>query len=219
MRGRHARPSKAARTAVALTPAAAMAAAMISQQLPNHPPVQASTEQPLDRAELDASVTPAHAAPRTYAVRSGDTLWSIAVKFYGSGFQWEKIWHANPQITDPNEISPGERLVIPGGTAPSAGTEAISSSRDVSRSLPGVPATAAYYIRQAATALHLPVAVVAAQNYVESSYGQNMGPSSAGAMGPWQFMPGTWAGSSDKASRNRRRASRKCRPTACRYRR
>ena len=26
----------------------------------------------------------------------------------------------------------------------------------------------------------------------EQFYGTNLGPSSAGAMGPWQFMPGTW---------------------------
>ena len=35
--------------------------------------------------------------------------------------------------------------------------------------------------------------VMAAIGQVESNHGQNMGPSSAGAMGPMQFMPATWA--------------------------
>ena len=67
-----------------------------------------------------------------------------------------------------------------------------AASSSSASSLPGVPAIAATYIRQAAKGTGLPVAVVAAQNYTESSYGTNMGPSTAGAMGPWQFEPGTW---------------------------
>lgn len=35
--------------------------------------------------------------------------------------------------------------------------------------------------------------VLAAVGKVESDHGQNMGPSSAGALGPMQFMPSTWA--------------------------
>jgi hypothetical protein len=102
---------------------------------------------------------------------------------------WPRIWHANMWISDPNEIYPGQQLVIP-GKLPAAGTDAVSAS--AYSPLPGVPPVAARYIQQAAKALGLPVRIVAAQNYVESSYGANMGPSSAGAMGPWQFEPYTW---------------------------
>lgn len=60
--------------------------------------------------------------------------------------------------------------------------------------LPTIPSDIAQYINEAATGTGLPVSVVAAQNYTESAYGTNNGPSSAGAMGPWQFEPSTWSG-------------------------
>jgi Transglycosylase SLT domain len=65
--------------------------------------------------------------------------------------------------------------------------------------LPPIPARIAQYIKEAATGTHLPESVVAAQNYTESGYGQNMGPSSAGALGPWQFLPSTYAGTGEPA--------------------
>jgi hypothetical protein len=58
--------------------------------------------------------------------------------------------------------------------------------------LPAIPSDVIQYIEDAAKGTGLPESVVAAQNYVESGYGSNMGPSSAGAMGPWQFEPYTW---------------------------
>jgi RHS repeat-associated protein len=50
-----------------------------------------------------------------YMVTSGDTLWSIAARFYGSGLQWQRIYQANMGVigVNPNLIFSGERLVIP----------------------------------------------------------------------------------------------------------
>jgi len=45
----------------------------------------------------------------------------------------------------------------------------------------------------AAQAYGVPWSVLAAINKIESGFGQNMGPSSAGAIGWMQFMPDTWA--------------------------
>jgi murein DD-endopeptidase MepM/ murein hydrolase activator NlpD len=45
----------------------------------------------------------------------------------------------------------------------------------------------------AGSAYGVPWSVLAAINKVESNFGQNMGPSSAGAIGWMQFMPDTWA--------------------------
>ena len=61
-------------------------------------------------------------------------------------------------------------------------------------SLPGRPPAIAKFIQQAAQGTKLPESVVAAQNYAESGYGSNLGPSSAGAEGPWQFEPSTYTG-------------------------
>jgi murein DD-endopeptidase MepM/ murein hydrolase activator NlpD len=46
--------------------------------------------------------------------------------------------------------------------------------------------------RRAGAAYGVPWQVLAAINKVESNYGRNMGPSSAGAIGWMQFMPSTW---------------------------
>lgn len=150
--------------------------------VPQSPPAQV--------VHVDSRTTATHA----YTVEPGDTLWSIAQRYYGTGFGWTRIFYANQaQIRDANMIYAGQELIIPGGKVPAASTDAVSASPAVHQGhLAGVPSTAAYYIKQAASALGLPVAVVEAQNYVESSYGQNMGPSGAGAMGPWQFEPYTW---------------------------
>jgi spore coat assembly protein SafA len=49
----------------------------------------------------------------TYVVQSGDTLFSIAQKFNTT---LNAIIFANPQITDPNMIFPGQTIAIPTGT-------------------------------------------------------------------------------------------------------
>jgi uncharacterized YkwD family protein/spore coat assembly protein SafA len=52
----------------------------------------------------------AAASPVTYKVVSGDTMWKIAVK-YNVGVS--EIIAANPQVTNPNLIYPGQTLNIP----------------------------------------------------------------------------------------------------------
>jgi len=53
-------------------------------------------------------------AQKVYTVKSRDTLWSIAGKFYNHPEEWKKIADANPKIKDPHWIYPGEELTIPG---------------------------------------------------------------------------------------------------------
>lgn len=50
----------------------------------------------------------------TYEVQKGDTLQSIAQKFYDDSAQWRRIWDANDGIIDePDDIYPGQELKIP----------------------------------------------------------------------------------------------------------
>ncbi len=59
-------------------------------------------------------------ADATYVVKKGDTLWDIAFSFWGDNFLWPDLWHANPQIANPDLIFPGDVLNIPGRNASSA---------------------------------------------------------------------------------------------------
>ena len=50
----------------------------------------------------------------TYTVQSGDTLWAIAEKMYGSGNKYMKIFEANSDtLKNPDKIYPGQELIIP----------------------------------------------------------------------------------------------------------
>jgi nucleoid-associated protein YgaU len=90
---------------------------------PTEDPVQATTA-PTDTAvkELppptptprEEYADPGPAAGRTHLVEAGDTLYSLAEKYYGSQKQWRKIFVANRnRLTDPNHLAVGMKLIIP----------------------------------------------------------------------------------------------------------
>ncbi|MBN2223978.1 MAG: LysM peptidoglycan-binding domain-containing protein [Deltaproteobacteria bacterium] len=49
---------------------------------------------------------------RVYIIKEGDTLWNISGEVYQDPNKWPVLWELNPQITDPNAISPGEKLIL-----------------------------------------------------------------------------------------------------------
>lgn len=53
--------------------------------------------------------------PKTYVVKSGDSLWAIAKRNLGSGSRWEDIYELNKGVIGPsaNKIYPGQELVMP----------------------------------------------------------------------------------------------------------
>lgn len=51
---------------------------------------------------------------RYHTVEPGDSLWSLAKKYYGKGSDWNKIYNANKdQVKNPDLILDGWKLVIP----------------------------------------------------------------------------------------------------------
>ena len=203
MHGERSRPSQAGKLAgqaARITPALAVAGAMLG--MPSHVKPPAASTTPVERVELDSSVKPASPA-EVYVVHAGDSLWSIAQQFYGNPLMWSHIYYANQsQIHDPNLIYQGQKLTIPpvGTTsagASSSGADTSSSGADTSsasatRAQASSPSSTTGYIQQAAQGTGLSESVVAAQVQVESNYDPGA-ISPAGAEGPYQFMPSTWA--------------------------
>ena len=78
--------------------------------------------------EMNADITVSAGAPRTmgagagsagheqtYTVKAGDSLSKISKAVYGNANEYMKIFEANRDILkDPNKISPGQNLRIPG---------------------------------------------------------------------------------------------------------
>ena len=88
----------------------------------------------------------------------------------------------------------------PAASVPSAGTPNAPGSISLPAGWTSPPATPVTVSsaqlqalwQQAGAAYGIPWQVLAAINKIESNFGRNMGPSSAGAIGWMQFMPSTW---------------------------
>ena len=59
------------------------------------------------------ATAPASAASARVLVRRGDSLWKIADTHYGNGAEWQCIATANSALGDPDQIYPGQVLVLP----------------------------------------------------------------------------------------------------------
>src|SRR5664280_366131 len=101
----------------------------------------------LPTTPISAAQPTAQRATVTHTVVPGDTLWRIAVQYYGDGEQWQAIFQANVglsqpgggALTDAHWIYPGWSLTIPGATQAPLVVPAPSPSM----SAPSVPSPAA----------------------------------------------------------------------------
>lgn len=60
----------------------------------------------------ETSNSPEPKTPITYVVKSGDTLWGIAKKYYGDGSKYTIIAEEN-KLSNPNMLNIGQNLTIP----------------------------------------------------------------------------------------------------------
>jgi hypothetical protein len=105
----------------------------------------------------------------------------------------------HPGWADPviNEVAPARRAAAAADIAGAADLVALTAPRTKLPPWRIVPAAslatlrASYRAAQAATGVGW--SYLAAINFVETDFGRIIGPSSAGATGPMQFLPATWA--------------------------
>jgi Tfp pilus assembly protein FimV len=129
----------------AYTPAQAAAAQAPAQAAAAQAPAQAAAQAPVQtaavvtQAHTDALVIH-HEPARHYTVRPGDTLSSIAQRFYGNSARWQWIFQANrSRVKNPDMIFVGEVLTIPFKAPPrsQAGTPAMPTALTTTSTLSG----------------------------------------------------------------------------------
>jgi LysM repeat protein len=97
-------------------PAVAIAGALVATapQAQASVAVSAKTTTVAGQVHTAALVKQDQPATRTYTVRPGDTLSSIARRFYGNPADWTWLWHVNESVVrNPNSIYVGEVLKVP----------------------------------------------------------------------------------------------------------
>lgn len=85
------------------------------QTTPNSAVVQEQnkdTTKPTSPSGELTAPTAAVSLPATHTVQRGETLWTIAEKYYSSGFNWNDIAKANG-LAKPYQLTVGQKLTIP----------------------------------------------------------------------------------------------------------
>jgi LysM repeat protein len=107
---------KVAEVATKAAPAVAIAGALVATapQAQAATSLSARTVTVAEQVHTTAVVQHNQPASRTYTVRPGDTLSSIAKRFYGNAADWAFLYHVNSSVIhNPNNIYVGEKLTIP----------------------------------------------------------------------------------------------------------
>ncbi len=203
--GRHATPSqvqKVAEKAGKAAPAMAIAGVLVAA-----PQAHAAVRTPARTAAVvgqvrtdvgirtDAVVRHDQVTSRSYTVQRGDTLSSIAQRFYGSAADWLRIWDANRSVVpDPNLIRAGEVLTIPSGATASTTAHTPKHRKPAtvltsSTSLSGTLSCGALEeLWEQGGGSHAE-AFMAAEIAMAESSGEQFATGAAGERGYWQINP------------------------------
>src|SRR5262249_32523527 len=76
----------------------------------------------------NARTRPAALSCSVVVVQKGNTLWSLAREYLGSGTLWPQLAAANPQITQFTRIPAGTKLKLPETAAPTVTTQANTNT-------------------------------------------------------------------------------------------
>jgi nucleoid-associated protein YgaU len=73
-----------------------------------------STTRSVARARTLSRPDPGTSLGReTVTIRTGDSLWKLSRRFFGSGARWSEWLASNPGVNDPQRLRPGTRLLVP----------------------------------------------------------------------------------------------------------
>jgi len=98
----------------AIAPGAGAAKAPVAVETMPPPPVAKPRPLTPVRAPAESAPPADAAAGQSYTVKAGDTLYTLAKRFYGDGKLWTKIADANKdKIKDTSRIPIGTALTIP----------------------------------------------------------------------------------------------------------
>ena len=68
-----------------------------------------------DGADRVSAAPASGQAPELHVVQKGDTLWSLCSKYFNDPWRWPRLWAANPVITNPHWIFPGDVIRLGSG--------------------------------------------------------------------------------------------------------
>jgi LysM repeat protein len=200
--GRHAAPSqlqKTAQQAGKAAPAAAVAGVLAATawQAQAEVNVPAGAATVVRQIRTDDLISHDQSSSLRYTVQPGDTLSSIARKFYGNSADWQWIYDANKSaIRNPDVIYAGQVLILPDHPdRPTAGTTSTSASTTLAASsdLSGTLDCAGLEDLWEEAGGSPAEAVMAASIAMAESSGEQYATGPYGEEGYWQINPHAWA--------------------------